>query len=291
MASTRQQASSEPFRQPAHLTPQQRASLEEQGYLIIPGALTPRECAHFIAIVEDLDRTYRSAAQARPEDFLEIRNAISKDSRLLELLTWPTTFPLVAELMGPNIQVNTTHTMVRPPQPAATDASYKRIDWHCDGAKDIQAVHGTFPWLYTKIGYFLTDLSQPGMGAMRVVPGSHKKAQKPQMPPGAADPAGTIELQTRPGDALIFVQPLWHAVGPNTSTTTRKNIYFGYCRRWVKPLDYLTPDPELLERATPIERQLLGEYRSEMTFWLPKPDELPLATWLEQHQTARPDQK
>jgi ectoine hydroxylase len=207
---------------------------------------------------------------------------------LLPLLTCRKAFPLVAELMGPNIQMNTTHAMVRPPQPSDTPTTYKRIDWHRDGASDVAPVHGTLPWLYTKIGFFLTDLGSPGMGVLRVVPGSHKRAERPLAEPDAVDPNGAVEVATNAGDAVYFQQRLWHSVSPNTSAVTRKNIYVGYCYRWLKPLDYFEPDPRLLERASPLERQLLGERGSEMTFWLPKDEELPLKAWLAAHRAAAP---
>ena len=71
---------------------------------------------------------------------------------------------------------------------------------------------------------------------------------------------------------------------PNTSETTRECIYMGYCYRWVKPLDYLSQPEDLMAQATPVQRQLLGEQCSEMTFWLPKPGEVPLEDWLKAHQ-------
>ncbi len=271
---------------PAHLTDAQKLAFEKQGYLVIEGALAPAQVQHFLQIADAMEARARRASASPPEQFLEIRNAIAREHALLELLDWPATFPLVAELMGPAIQLNTSHVMVRPPQPQGTGAEFKAIDWHRDGCAEVHAVHGTFPWIYTKIGYFLTDLSRPGMGNLRVVPGSHLCAEKPSQAPGQIDPDGAMEVLTRPGDAVIFQQRTWHAVGPNLSTTTRKNIYMGYAYRWVKPLDFLAPDPALLERASPIQRQLLGEYASEMTFWLPKDDEVPLRAWLKEHSAT-----
>jgi ectoine hydroxylase-related dioxygenase (phytanoyl-CoA dioxygenase family) len=268
---------------PARLTEAQKASFAANGYLVVRNALSPEDCARWIAVVEALDTGERAARGLDGAEFVEIRNAIARDARILELLTWPTTFPLIAELMGPDLQVNTTHTMVRPPQPVETAAAYKRIDWHRDGAADMPLVNGAYPWLYTKVGYFLTDLSRPWMGGLRVLPGSHRNADRPKPREGQVDPPGALEVTTQAGDAVIFAQPLYHSVGPNVSRVTRKNIYVGYSRRWVRPLDYFEQSPELLAQATPIERQLLGARGSEMTYWLPKPEETPLRAWLADH--------
>jgi ectoine hydroxylase-related dioxygenase (phytanoyl-CoA dioxygenase family) len=272
--------------QDAHLTSEQRAFFEDNGYLVIENALSREECDTYVELIDRLDRRHRDEHGLDQDAFVEIRDALSKEHGFLPLITQSTAFPLVVELMGPNIQLNTSHTMVRPPQPPDTAATFKRIDWHRDGAPDMQAVHGTMPWLYTKIGYFPTDLSEEEMGNLRVIPGSHKLADRPPIHPDAIDPVGAIEVRTNPGDAIVFQQRLWHSVGPNRSGVTRKNVYVGYCYRWVKPLDYLTPDPALLDGASPIERQLLGEPASEMTFWLPRDEELPLRAWLAEHTAA-----
>ena len=269
--------------EPIHLTADQKSFFDDNGYLIVKAALDAAEVARWIGVVDALDRQHRAAQQMAPGAFVEIRNAIARESQLLELLDYPGAFPLVAELMGAGIQLNTSHVMVRPPQPPETAATFKAIDWHRDGCEEVFAVHGTFPWIYTKIGYFLTDLSQPGRGNLRVIPGSHKRAERPQTRAGAIDPDGAIEVLTEPGDAVIFQQRLWHSVGPNFSTLTRKNIYMGYSYRWVRPLDYQTQSPELLARATPIQRQLLADYTSDMTYWLPKDGEVPLKAWLKEH--------
>jgi ectoine hydroxylase len=268
----------------AHLSLDQKNFFEENGYLIVENALRRDEVQHYTRIVDEMDARHRAANALTREPFVEIRNAIAKEHALLGLLDWPSTFPLVAELMGPALQLNTSHVMVRPPQPAGTTASFKAIDWHRDGCAEVFPVHGTFPWIYTKIGYFLTDLTERGRGNLRVIPGSHKQAAKPNQPKGQVDPDGAIEVLTKPGDAVIFQQRTWHAVGPNLSEITRKNIYFGYCYRWVKPLDYLTQSQELIAKATTVQRQLLGEQKTEMTFWLPKEDEVPLKGWLKEHQ-------
>ena len=271
---------------PARLSQAQRAEFEEHGFLVLPGALGADQIARFRALVEAMDRRHRAQTALPPDGFVEIRNAVAKQPALLELIDWPAAFPLVVELMGPALQLNTSHVMIRPPQPAGTPQSFKAIDWHRDGCEEVQAVGGVYPWIYTKIGYFLTDLSAPGRGNLRVVPGSHKRAERPPQSDGRLDPDGALEVLTRPGDAVLFQQRLWHAVGPNYSSVTRLNIYFGYCYRWVKPLDYLVQPPDLLARASPIQRQLLGEYRSEMSFWLPKAEEVPLRTWLDRHLTG-----
>lgn len=269
-----------------HLTAPQRADFELTGFLVLPGVLNATEIAHWTAVVDRLDRIERTAKHAGPLGFVEVRNAIAKDHELKDLITHPEVFPLIADFMGPDIQIITTHSMVRGTARPGTAADFKASPWHKDGGAQIPAVNGMCPWLYTKVGFFLTDLSEPGRGNLRVVPGSHRSAAFPgKTDPAQIDPDGTIEVLTKPGDAVIFQQSLWHSVGPNVSPVARKNIYLGYSQRWLRPIDYLQQDPSLLQQCTQIQRQLLGDYLSECTFYLPHADDVPLRAWLADYQS------
>lgn len=271
-----------------HLTAAQRESFAREGFLVLPGVLDAAAITRWLPVVERLDRLERAKKQAGPLGFVEVRNAIAKDHELRELITWPTVFPLVADLMGADIQIITTHTMVRPPARPDTPADAKASAWHRDGGAQIPPVHGTCPWLYTKVGFFLTDLSRPGMGNLRVIPGSHQNWALPgKSDPAAIDPDGAIEVLTGPGDVVLFQQALWHSVGPNTSSVSRKNIYLGYSQRWLRPIDYLTQDATLLTACSPVQRQLLGDYPSECAFWLPNAGDVPLRDWLADYRAEQ----
>jgi ectoine hydroxylase-related dioxygenase (phytanoyl-CoA dioxygenase family) len=90
---------------------------------------------------------------------------------------------------------------------------------------------------------------------------------------------------TRPGDAVFFEQRTWHAVGPNYSTLARKNVYIGYCYRWMKAIDFVTQPDDLLAKANPIQRQLLGAATHELSYYLPMRNgfaDTPVRAWLEE---------
>lgn len=263
----------EPATPPAtsRLTDAQRADLERDGFLLLPGVLTPEQVAHFTAVVDRLDADFRAEKSMDGYGTVEIRNAIARPGGdgLLPLLDWPATFPLVADIFGWNIQLTTSHVFVRTPNPSEPP-TFKAIDWHADGPNpQFPTLGGVFPRLYGKIGFFLTDLSEPDHGNLRVVPGSHKSAKRPENDPETGEPKGAIQVMTKPGDAVFFEQRTWHAVGPNYSTLPRKNVYIGYCYRWMKAIDFVTQPAELLDKANPIQRQLLGAATHELSFYLP----------------------
>jgi ectoine hydroxylase-related dioxygenase (phytanoyl-CoA dioxygenase family) len=232
--------------------------------------------------VDELAAGERAQGEAGAQSSVEIRNAIARSDELLPLLDWPQTFSLMAQIMGWNIQLTTSHVFVRMPTPQA-EASFKAISWHADGPNPpFPEINGVRPRMYAKIGYFLTDLSQPDRGNLRVVPGSHLRAQKPETDAATGEPVGAIQALTRPGDAVFFEQRTWHAVGPNYADYPRKNIYIGYCHRYLKAIDFITQTPELIEKANPIQRQLLGHATHELSFYLPDraPQDVPLRAWL-----------
>lgn len=276
-----------PVNETPRLSPSQREEFERNGFLVLRGALNPQAIEPLIAVVDRLDEQERAQKNLAPDATVEIRNAIASAPELLPLLDHPTTFPLMVEILGWNIQLTTSHVFVRTPSPKV-EASFKAIGWHCDGPNPgFPAVHGTLPRLYAKIGYFLTDLSRPDMGNLRVVPGSHLKAAPPERDEND-EPIGAIQVLTNPGDAVLFEQRLWHAVGPNYASHARKNVYIGYCYRWMKAIDFATQSEELLSRANPIQRQLLGDASDALSFYLPEryPGDTPLKEWTQELPSA-----
>lgn len=256
----------------ARMTEEQKESFARDGFLILPGALSERDVEHFTGVVDRLDADERRLRELDPFATVEIRNAVARPGgdALLPLLDWPATFGLMTDALGWNIQLTTSHVFVRTPNPGEK-ATFKAIDWHCDGPapEKFPVIHGTHPKLYVKIGYFLTDLSEPDRGNLRLVPGSHLAATPPPKDPETGDPIGAIQVLTKPGDAVLFEQRTWHAVGPNYSDFARKNIYLGYCYRWMKAIDFVTQPDELLAKATPLQRQLLGAASHELSYYLP----------------------
>lgn len=257
-----------------NITPQQRESFERDGYLIIRNAMNEEQIAHYTQLVDNLAQVERGSDVFKT---VEIRNAVAREPELLPLLDWPITFPLVADIMGWNIQLTTSHVFVRPPTPDE-QSSFKAIDWHCDGPNpQFPVIDGQRSRMYMKVGFFLTDLSKPDSGNLRVVPGSHLRADKPPVNENG-EPEGAIQVLTSPGDAVLFEQRTWHAVGPNYAGAARKNVYIGYCYRWLKAIDFIQQSPELIARANPIQKQLLGAVTDPISYYLPSkhPEDVPL---------------
>jgi len=266
---------------PIRLSAEQKAAFDRDGFLLLPSLLSSEEVTHYLSVVDRLDAQDREEKSLAADQTVEIRNAVSRAPELLDLISHPVATGSMLDILGWNIQLTTSHVFVRVPNPNEK-ANFKAIDWHADGPNPrppvVETEYGvTEPKLYAKIGYFLTDLSAENSGNLRVVPGSHRAATKPPLDENG-EPIGAIQIQTKPGDAVLFENRCWHAVGPNYAGVPRKNIYIGYCHRWMKAIDFQVQSEELLAQATPIQKQLLGGSTDELSFYLPDraPNDVPL---------------
>jgi hypothetical protein len=96
-------------------TREQLDFFEEEGYLIIPDALPPALVASLLAaadrVVEAEERAKGPQAGATG-----IFRAVARDDAFLELLDYPTTFPVLWDTLGWNIQHYISHLIVYPPE-------------------------------------------------------------------------------------------------------------------------------------------------------------------------------
>lgn len=268
------------------LSESDKQQFKANGFLVFENVLSSEEIQNYRDIVREQKRHIKmflygeKAGQPREfEDLLELRNAISHEPRLLDLMTHPKIFPLIVDLMGPHISLITSHIFHRPPT-IKVPATFKQIDWHRDGpGNGGLAFNGVYPWLYTKVGIFLTDLTIKDAGSLKVIPGSHHHDMDAKSFKNKTDPFGTFEIKVPAGSIVIFDNRILHAVGPNYSSISRENIYFGYGWRHIRPIDFTHQSNELLSISTPIQKQLLGYKTSELGYYLPVEGEVPLMAW------------
>src|ERR1700755_40853 len=239
----------------------ERERFEQDGYLIIRGALTHDEVLYYR---EALDRAYLSAeAQSlvAPGGSLHWLSAVARCPQVVALAAHPATFPYVGSLLGWNIHVYHSHLDVHPPLAAPRPF---RFEWHQDGGRQNREVEtDPRPRMSVKLAYWLSDVSEPGRGNLKVVPGSHLTNWIPGPPRRDVvwpDPDGAVEVTAAPGDVLLFDRRLWHARSGNYSAFTRKAVFFGYPSRWIgirHENDGIWPT-DWPSRLSPVQRQLLG---------------------------------
>ena len=264
------------------LTPDERAFFETQGYLIVPQALDSAMNSRLLSAVDRIDRRERTP-ETRGK-LLSVTNVIHEDPALIELIDWPTTFPKVWGILGWNTYLYHSHIDVTPP--ADESALTWRVAWHQDSMRvnDEIETHPR-PRLSLKIGYYLTDVSQPDRGNTWVVPGSHLQDEIDCPADGASSPVGAEPLCVPAGSAVFIDRRIWHSRSPNLCSQTRKVIWYGYSYRWLRPKDAMTVS-HLYPQLDAIRRQLLGAGLSANGTYDPVDGDVPLRVWLREH---RPD--
>jgi len=225
------------------MTAEQRATFDRGGYLIIRGALRPDEVA---AAREAIDRVYASMAKAGslgPDGSMHLLSAVANCPEVAGLTDHPATFPYVWSTLGWNIHVYHSHLDVHPPVRAHMPF---RFDWHQDGGRQNREIETTpRPRLSVKLAYWLSDVSEPGRGNLKVVPGSHVVNWidgPPRRDIEWPDPAGAVEVDaswTRTCVALVLAAAARPAVAP-APRTRRCHIGTRACPR---PEDRLPSAP------------------------------------------------
>jgi ectoine hydroxylase len=248
-----------------HLKPEQRQSFAEDGFLVVPNALS---AAAVDRLVEASDRLAEPLLRkpemtGRPEyNHLDLRPGLLREEALFALVANSSTVPLVVQLLSPNIHLH-SHTLIykRPENP---DAPAFRRGWHRDIRIPRDLGHESLPRVGIKICYCLSDFHQPNSGMTLMARGSHLKSTPLALPKGEVDPADVevCDLRVNAGDAILFENRIFHTATPNRSDRVAKVLMYGYAYRWMKTEVYLeVPDKQYLAKADPITRQLLGEYR------------------------------
>ncbi|WP_426451458.1 phytanoyl-CoA dioxygenase family protein [Paenibacillus sp. S-38] len=253
--------------------PALKRQFEEEGYLLLKGVLTPEKVQRLNAAVDEI-------LAAEPDSLAyNIYNSVERHDEIASLIDEETVLPLVVNLLGFNIQLHISHLTVRRPNPQdlKTD-SHSFINWHQDGPHpQFPKQNGVTSTYYIKTCYILSDMSAPDRGNTKVIPGSHNRRFEPEHQNVDGVVPGEVQVCGEPGDVFIFAQNMWHAGAPNRSEHTRRQLFLGYSPVWMRPIDYRTASPRLLEGASPYRRQLLGVIDDNpFKYYVPEERMLPL---------------
>ena len=261
------------------LTAEERQFFEATGYLVVNDALDAATNERLLAVVDRVDARERSAENR--QKLLSITNVIHEDPALVDLVACPTTLPKVWGILGWNIYLYHSHIDVTPP--ADEQALTWRVAWHQDSMRvnDELETHPR-PRLSLKIGFYLTDASQPDRGNTLVLPGSHLQDDLDCPADGVSNPEGAEPLCVKAGSAVIIDRRIWHSRSPNLWDQTRKVIWLGYSYRWLRTKDAMTV-AHLYPELDPIRRQILGDGLSANGTYDPVDGDVPLRTWLREH--------
>jgi ectoine hydroxylase len=247
------------------LTPEQRESFDEDGFLVVRDALDAETVER---LIEEGDRLagsflHKPEVPDRPEyNHLDLRPGLLREKALFGLVSHSSTVPLVVQLLSPNIHLHSTTLIYK--RPGNPHLPRFRRGWHRDIRIPRDMGHQGLPRVGVKVCYCLTDFHEPDSGMTVMARRSHLKTEPLAIPRGEIDPIDVevCDLILNAGDAVLFENRTFHTASPNRSNRVSKVLMYGYAYRWMKPEVYLdVPDERLLAQADPVTRQLLGGYR------------------------------
>jgi ectoine hydroxylase-related dioxygenase (phytanoyl-CoA dioxygenase family) len=259
----------------APIAPAEGAAFERDGYLVLRDALDPGDVAFYASVVDGLYGRRRRAGELGDDGAMHVLGAVASCPDLAPLIDHQRVLGFVWSILGWNVHVYHSHIDVHPPVAGPVPP---RFAWHQDGGRQNRELEtDPRPRLSIKAAYWLSDLSQPGRGNLKVVPGSHL-TNRIEGPPRRdmrwPDPPGAIEVIVRPGDVVLFDRRLWHARSTNRSRITRRAVFFGYTYRWIRSRDDV---PTRDAGFTPVQRQLLGLCDGDGDHaWGHEPEDVPL---------------
>ena len=227
-----------------------KAALDDQGYCLVEGALSPSRLATLrdtlVRVAADeiangTDYVYEDGANQRVWVLLNkgrVFEELAQDALALEL---------VGHLLGPGFLLSNTNANI-------TGPGGKPMFLH----SDTDYVPPPFPSyaMVTNVMWFIDDFTDEN-GAIRIVPGSHRLRHAPDY----AKTYDTVPVTGPAGTAMVFHGGLWHQTGPNrTADQKRHGILTYYCRPFMRQQEnfFKSLDDAVLARATPRLRQLLG---------------------------------
>lgn len=244
------------------LTDAQRLSFESNGYLVVENALDPEELARVRAAADKAEERWRRNPDlpgSRLPEFPQIEGIMEYGDVLFDLVENPRVFPLIWEVLGPDVQVLDHSYYITPP-----GSFVKGSAWHSDIGRRIGGVYHPRSTMMVRAMYALEDVEEDG-GATLILPGSHRFTADVTIPAVEVpeDLPGAVQLTCKAGTAYFYNGNLWHAPGNNRGEVTRRMLLFNYGHRWMRIWRGHEPSEWLLERAkTPMRRQLLGINRA-----------------------------
>lgn len=268
------------------LTDEERQTFETTGILQIEDALSAQQIVDLTTITDRIHEE-RIAAGHPESQALFHPNFISDDELFTNLVDYERVIPKVWGILGWNMYLYHAHMIVTPP--SSQERTDKTFGWHQDSGRVNRDIDTRpRPQLSLKVAYFLSDTSVEDRGNFWVIPGSHLYDEIDLPSTGRGQPDGAVPVLAKPGTAVFFDRRLWHAASPNWSDVTRKVLFYGYGYRWIRVKDDMTVS-ELWSSSDPIRRQLLGHGVNANGHYTPSEDDVPLRSWLREHDPAAAD--
>lgn len=227
-----------------------RFIFESWGYFVIPDVLSKDEA-------DECYEASRRLHESRDRAFGQLGRGYETEPSLERLIDHPAVLPKIRGIYGDRFVLQASWNTM---QPAGGGVG----GWHQDGsgAFNFNKLSYPVPLLQLRASYLLTDQTEPGMGNMELIPGSHRSnVPLPEEVRKAKDdvPIGHVICAPK-GSVLVFHNGVWHRTFSHHGDQDRYTAHYIYSPPWVRNADRLENSKEFLDRTTPMRRALMGEF-------------------------------
>lgn len=231
-----------------------REALDTSGYCVLENFMT----GDFLSRIRDrVDRLFEQEGENAGSEFrLEaearrLANLVDKGEVFEQAAGVPLILEYVGHVLGPNFKLSSLN--VRSANPHSTSAQPLHTDM---GALPDQQGY----WVCNTV-WMLDDFTTAN-GAIRVVPGSHRWARRPQdVFDNPRDPhSDEILITGKAGTVIVMNAHAWHGGTANSTAGHRRAMHGFYCRRDKPQQQYQKRllRPEVQNRLSPDLRHLLA---------------------------------
>ena len=215
------------------LSAEEKESLDENGYLPLPGILTPQQVQAFRARLQELEEAegedagnevHQEAGTAR------LANLVNKDPIFDLCWTHPKVLAAMSHVLRGDLRLSSLNTRAALPGEGLQAL-------HTDGAQQIPGIapspEDSSKRFYACNSIWLLSDFTPENGATRLVPGSHKSGLDPRKhldDPLAPHPDEILVLG-KAGTVYVFNAQTWHGGTVNRSDEPRRALHCYFCWR------------------------------------------------------------
>ena len=191
------------------LSSSEKRSLDENGFLLLPGIMTDAQVAGFVSRLDELAQIEGEEAGKEVHQeggTVRLSNLIDKDPMFEQCISSPRLLAGIRHILGNEFKTSTLNARAALP-------GYGIQKLHTDWSEAVEPGDyyvGNSLWL-------LCDFT-PGNGATRIVPGTHLSGRHPsELPDPEAEYPGQILLLAPAGTVVVFNAHTWHGGTLNQS--------------------------------------------------------------------------
>jgi ectoine hydroxylase-related dioxygenase (phytanoyl-CoA dioxygenase family) len=222
------------------LSPAEYEQLDRDGYLPLPGILTPEQIELLRARLDELltEEGDQAGLEAHQEEGTDrLSDLVNKGPMFDVFYTQPKVLAGIAHVLGHDLKLSSLNARFAKP---GAGLQHLHADWgRLETPGDFQVCNSI--WL-------LDDFT-PENGPTRVVPGSHRWGTRlpgdDMADPGAPHPEEKLILGPA-GTVVIFNSHVWHGGTLNRTASRRRAMHSYFCRRHqpqqVDQTKYLRPE-------------------------------------------------